>query len=214
MKDRPEWIALGLPLEPAAGHPAAPQLMDIVRTSRQFIANPFRYAVECVDNLRGKIAVEIPKRHEDITRITSYVQVFEAPMKRQAVERQMRFDAAAMSLPFERGEHDLEREVAAFEKWRDVVDRTGKLLSRRDQISHDCQSPGRASPDRCRDYDIVGARRKEIPARTVYSMVLVEMLDLWKFLTCVRHQHLPRISVLIFGSAYEFKRLLPQRSSA
>src|SRR5229473_2883415 len=106
MKDRPEWIALGLPLEPAPGHPAAPKLMDIVRTSRHFIANPSRYAVVCVEELRGKMSVEIPKRHEDVTGITSDVQVFEASMKRQAVERQVRFDAAPMSLPFERGEHD------------------------------------------------------------------------------------------------------------
>src|SRR5216684_8123806 len=190
MKDRPEWIALGLPLEPAPSHPSAPQLMDIVRTSRQFIANPFRYAVECVDSFRGKVAVEVPKRHEDVTGITSDVQVLEASMKRQAVERQVRFDAAPMSLPFERGEHDLERGVAAFEKWRGLVDRTGKLLSRGDQISDDSQSPGGTSPDRGRDDDVVGARRKEIPARTVHRMVLVKMLDLWKFLTCVRHQHL------------------------
>src|SRR5260370_30208236 len=117
MKNRPEWIALGLPFKPAPGHPAAPQLMDIVRTSRQFIANPFRYAVECVDSFRGKIAVEVPKRHEDVTGITSDVQVFQASMKRQAVERQVRFDEPAMSLPFERGEDDFERNKAVLEPW-------------------------------------------------------------------------------------------------
>ncbi len=117
MKDRPEWIALGLPLEPAPGHPAAPKLMDVVRTLRYFIANPSRYAVVCVAGLRGKIAVEIPKRHEDVTGVTSDVQVFEASMKRQAVERQVRFDEPAMSLPFERGEDDFERNKAVLEPW-------------------------------------------------------------------------------------------------
>src|SRR5215813_1690894 len=100
---RPPRIALGLPLEPSARGPIAPQLVDIFRASRQFGPYPARSRVEQCDCGVSEPVIVVPERHEDIARVAPDVDVLERAIERQAVERKMGLDEAAMFLLFQSG---------------------------------------------------------------------------------------------------------------
>jgi hypothetical protein len=95
--------ALGLPVEPAAVDPVGPQPVDVVVARRHGAGRdtggdargqPVEVAV-------GQLRIVVPERHEDVARVAGHDDVAHLRVVRQAVERQVALDEAAVPLRLE-----------------------------------------------------------------------------------------------------------------
>ena len=119
----------------------------------------------------------IPHRHAKIPYVSSHNDVFHLRKIRQAIEREVGLDEAAMCLRFDELNPFPARRRAEIDPWREIPNQA-RLQILKDQVHDDRLHPGGARLHRGGNDDIVIARDVIVPAGAIQMMILVYMFHL------------------------------------